>query len=547
VDLNGNVSLVKAGLTSVVDVAVDPRDGNLVFLQFARWEFPFVPNTGGVFKLKNGAIDTIAVGLNFPTGLRFNKDGEFFVSAFADGQILKITPSLAEGHWQLQSTLPGRPALGAVKAVSENVAWVAGFDDFVYRTTNGGQNWIQMGRVTTGDEPQCIEAIDSTTAFVGSGDVDLAFGGAKIYRTTDGGRHWNVVYTATGQRSFWDAIHFFDAQNGIAVSDPPEPGSPYLIVKTADGGATWTPIANPPVPNANEAGWFSCLYFYDNQNGWFGSARLAFTQGAAGRVFRTTDGGNTWTGFASGNTNDVTAVRFVSPMVGIRTSYAPPFLTRSTDGGQTWTTVSNLPISNIKTMFTATGVNTASGNQLWVSGIAGSPSKPFILASTDNGATWEQQPMADIFPGTALFNMSAASFGASSDSVRAWAVTLDFPSFVSAGQILTYVSRIGFVTSVEEQSSLPIAYSLGQNYPNPFNPETRIRYQLAKPDRVALKIYNMLGQEVRTLVNEFKSAGSFDVLWDGKDNSGQRMPNGVYLYRIETDGLVQSKKMLLLQ
>ena len=56
IDLNGNVSPLKMGLTSVADLAIAPRGGNLVFLQFGRWEFPFVPNTGGVFKLHNSRI-----------------------------------------------------------------------------------------------------------------------------------------------------------------------------------------------------------------------------------------------------------------------------------------------------------------------------------------------------------------------------------------------------------------------------------------------------------------------------------------------------------
>jgi len=97
VDLNGNVSVLKRGLTSVVDLAVDPRDGNLVFLQFGRFAFAppppgFGPNTGGVFKLRpDGRVDTIAVGLNLSSGMRFAANGDLFVSNLAEGKILKIT------------------------------------------------------------------------------------------------------------------------------------------------------------------------------------------------------------------------------------------------------------------------------------------------------------------------------------------------------------------------------------------------------------------------------------------------------------------------
>lgn len=545
VELGGRITTLKNGLTSVVDLAIDPSDGNLVFLQYARWEFPFVPNTGGVFKLKAGKVDTIAYGLNFPTGLRFAPNGDLFVSSFADGQILKITPRFAVAQWRLQTTFAGNPALVSVKTVSRDVAWIAGFNGTVYRTTNGGKNWIPTAaKASTTEALGCIEALDATTAFVGGGGPGWSGGNTKIYRTTNGGQSWEAVYTATGANSFWNWIHFFDSQNGIAQSDPPVAGGNFLIVKTSDAGKTWTPIANPPDANTNEFGVFNGFHFYDNLNGWFTTGHPPFVPGgSAGRVFRTTDGGNTWTAFASGNGESANAVRFISPTVGIRTSDSAPFLTRSVDGGRNWTPVSGLPVSNIRQMIAATGVSTPSLNQLWVYGQADAP---FILSSTDGGATWKQQTIGSTVADP-IYHLSAVSFGASSDSVQAFGITFDINSLARGGQILNYREGLGFVTGVNEQSSLPLEYTLSQNYPNPFNPETRIRYQLVKPDRVALKIYNMLGQEVRTLINEFKPAGAYEVSWDGKNNIGQRAPSGMYLYRLESQGTVATKKMVLLQ
>jgi hypothetical protein len=99
----------------------------------------------------------------------------------------------------------------------------------------------------------------------------------------------------------------------------------------------------------------------------------------------------------------------------------------------------------------------------------------------------------------------------------------------------------------ERKSGAPARFFLEQNYPNPFNPETKINYQLPKSGRVVLKIFNILGREVRALVDEFKPAGSFDVRWDGMDNAGQRAPSGVYLYRIEAEGLALTRRMVMLQ
>ena len=143
--------------------------------------------------------------------------------------------------------------------------------------------------------------------------------------------------------------------------------------------------------------------------------------------------------------------------------------------------------------------------------------------------------------------MSAVSFGAASDSVQAFGVTFDIATFAGGGQVFNYRNRLGSVTSVEQPSVLPSEYSLAQNYPNPFNPETRIRYSLSQSSRVVLKIFNMLGQEVRTLLDEHKPAGSFEVSWDGKNDAGQRVPSGVYLYQIHAQGKVMTKKMTLLQ
>jgi len=95
--------------------------------------------------------------------------------------------------------------------------------------------------------------------------------------------------------------------------------------------------------------------------------------------------------------------------------------------------------------------------------------------------------------------------------------------------------------------SAPTAYSLSPNYPNPFNPETTIEYRLSKPTFVKLKVYDMLGQEVRILVNEFQQAGVKSVIWDGRNEQDQPVPSGVYIYRIVADGFMQSFKLVLLR
>ncbi|MGD9489726.1 MAG: lamin tail domain-containing protein [Calditrichaceae bacterium] len=96
-------------------------------------------------------------------------------------------------------------------------------------------------------------------------------------------------------------------------------------------------------------------------------------------------------------------------------------------------------------------------------------------------------------------------------------------------------------------SLLPTEFSLDQNYPNPFNPETFIRFSLPEAVSATIRIYNILGQEVRVLTDNYYEAGLHSVRWDGKDNSGTMVSSGMYLYELRAGSFVQVKKMFLLR
>jgi uncharacterized protein (TIGR02145 family) len=102
---------------------------------------------------------------------------------------------------------------------------------------------------------------------------------------------------------------------------------------------------------------------------------------------------------------------------------------------------------------------------------------------------------------------------------------------------------------VEENgdSELPNGFQLTQNYPNPFNPTTLIQFDLPKQSRVVLEIFNILGQKIRTLVDDQKAAGLYRVEWNGNDDSGNAVPSGIYTYRIKAGVMVWTKKMSLLK
>jgi len=108
-----------------------------------------------------------------------------------------------------------------------------------------------------------------------------------------------------------------------------------------------------------------------------------------------------------------------------------------------------------------------------------------------------------------------------------------------------YTDQVVGVKNSAQQK--PTSIRLYQNYPNPFNPQTCIRYELAKTSHVQLKILNLLGQDIRLLVNDIKASGSHECMWDGKDNLGETVPAGIYFYRLITNAYCCTRKMALVK
>jgi hypothetical protein len=134
-------------------------------------------------------------------------------------------------------------------------------------------------------------------------------------------------------------------------------------------------------------------------------------------------------------------------------------------------------------------------------------------------------------------------------------IYFDFPLYFVKEDIATQIlhqaiSDLRTFTHVErgdEGVKVPASFSLQQNYPNPFNSETVIEYFLSKQSSVKITIYNILGQRVKTLLDQKETAGYKKVIWDGKNEKGRAVSSGIYFYRMETEKFAQTKKMLLLK
>ena len=194
---------------------------------------------------------------------------------------------------------------------------------------------------------------------------------------------------------------------------------------------------------------------------------------------------------------------------------------RTNDGGETWAENRDLNYQINDMYFDNSLHGWAVGSDTSYNGI--------IIETIDGGMNWIPQVEGLIAPLTAI--RFKDGYG--------WAVG-------EAGLVLRTEDGITWVDQNTDQS-YPNAFYLSQNYPNPFNPSTAIRYDLPKAGIVLLKIYNALGQEVRTLINERQSAGEKSVVWDGKHNDGQSVASGIYIYQMKAGEYILSRKMLLVR
>lgn len=166
--------------------------------------------------------------------------------------------------------------------------------------------------------------------------------------------------------------------------------------------------------------------------------------------------------------------------------------------------------------------------------------------SEDNGETWSQNERLstafDPHVGWPQQNKMGDYFDMISDNEGvslAWAGTFN-------GEEDVYYSRINqtpvSVSNGQKGNQLPENFSLSQNYPNPFNPSTTIKYQLPQAEFVSLKVFDVLGDEIATLVKEEKSSGSYDV-----EFKAENLPSGTYFYKLQAGNFVETKKMVLIK
>ena len=295
-------------------------------------------------------------------------------------------PCVAQAQWEAQVS-PVDVELRGLSVVSPRVVWASGQRGTVLHTSDGGAHWTRDTIPGAGAlDLRAIAATSATTAHA----ISIA-DSSRIYRTTDGGRTWSQRWSATRKGTFLDAIQFWDAQHGIAMSDPVD--GRFLLLTTDDGGDSWQEIPPDRIPAAIEGeGGFAasgtCLAVWGASHVWIASGG-----GARARVYHSADRGRTWTvadtplrgGVASAGIFSV-AFRDARHGVIVGGDYQQwgsheKTAALSNDGGATWTLVDET-VSPAGYRSAVAFVPGTRGQMLVAVGLTGNDE------SRDGGATW---------------------------------------------------------------------------------------------------------------------------------------------------------------
>jgi len=460
--------------------------------------------------------------------------------------------------------------------VDQNNGWVVGEEGKIAKTTNGGLSWIKINSQTI-KKIKSVFFIDTNCGwFCGDGIVS---------KSTNGGSEWN---TLINNDEYFESIFFIDSLNGWMVGSQ--------LYTTIDGGNTWT-------THYIAYGWFSNIQFLDLNTGWvagtgiyktsdggnswecqyepssitdifFCNSQLGWVVGDNGFIRKTANGGITWLSVIAPSFQ-YSSIFFVDENTGWIVGHSPYHIMKTSDSGANWYLQA---FYHYNRLYSCYFYNHTIG---WVSGEDG-----IVSRTTDGGASWGSffLPVeltsfvvniffdkVDLLWSTATeVNNHGFEIERSLDKTI-WAsigfregkgttsepqdyTYSDDISEISSSKLYYRLKQIDFNGSFEyskivEVEIAPTKFSLQQNYPNPFNPGTSIQFAIsslptgqAGRQFVTLKVYDVLGKEIATLVNEEKSAGSYET-----EFNASHLASGIYFYQLRAGDYVETKKMILMK
>ena len=364
--------------------------------------------------------------------------------------------------------------------INEITGYTVGYDGLILKTTNGGNNWIQQKSNTIQNLKDVI-FVNEDVGYV-CGDT------GTVLKTTDGGSNWEVRTSGFNDNNI--KLFFTDLNTGYIV------GRNASIIKTINGGSNWKKQNSLPFDE------FNSLYFFNSNTGFICTNSS---------IRKTTDGGSNWVQITNVGGYDIT---FKDTLTGYACGVGGR-IRKTTDGGFDWVNqASNLSGTLVSVSF-------IDKNNGFVTGGEGE-----IAKTTNGGINWIIQNSMTLNGLTSIFIINnntgyiCGEFGSLLKTTNAGL------TFVNTGNTI-----------------IPTQYILEQNYPNPFNSSTIIKYELKNSTNVNIKLYNIEGKEIRTLLNKNQNAGSYEIMFNASE-----ITSGVYFYSFEIENvLIETRKLLLIK
>ncbi len=456
-------------------------------------------DSGNVLLTSDGGINWNKINTGFQTGIY---SVQYLNQNFLCGNgydplsigFSNIITSTDQGNTWMNHTrsIENQINISGIEPIDSLTAFICGTmnynDGYIYKTTNRGFSW-QLIYFTPGNYLLDIKSLNRDVIFAAGGNYNQAV----VLKSFDGGQTWSTT-TINSTLQF----------KGLAL---PDSSSMYAynesrIYKSTNLGTTWNNIYQL------SSGLFTDIEFLSGDEG------FCLDGNYSSRIFKTTDGGQNWAVYPIVSWDNAYHMSFPSASIGYVTSYS--YLYKTTDGGITWNQSYPSTYYNRDIVF-----NDESNG--WITTGYG------IYRTTDGGQNWNiefTQQNTDLFT---VFGLRRGG--------ELWAGG-------SYSYLIKYKSELPSPISITSdiRVDIPKEFALLQNYPNPFNPATKIRYDVPKETKVVLKIYDVLGAEVTTLINQNMRPGRYTAEW----NAGN-FASGVYIYRMDADGFSSSKKLMLLK
>jgi photosystem II stability/assembly factor-like uncharacterized protein len=392
---------------------------------------------------------------------------------------LIITSLIFAQNWQLQNSNQSNQLKG-IQMISPTEGWACGDAGTMLHTDNAGVNWSLL-TLSGSDLHQLVFKDASTGIVVGDNGT--------VFTTTNGGTNW--ISKNSGTSLQLRGVGFAGGSTFYAVGDD------GAATKSTDDGNTWTAL------NSGTTERLLCVTAVD-QNVWVGARN--------GLMLYSGNGGASFSSMSNPTTDDIKDIQFINGSIGFAAG-SNSFFMYSSNGGTNWTSRS----TGIQVGLN--GLHFVNQVQGWVVGGAGT-----LYSTTNAGLNWiaeQSQTGQDL--------NSIHSF----DGLNAWAV----------GNIGVIITNYTPPTNVDNENNIvPNSLVLEQNYPNPFNPSTIIKFSVPERSNTIIKVYNTVGSEVATLLNEVKQPGTYEVNFNATGLS-----SGAYYYSVQTDNFREVKKMILLK